>query len=271
MKFTKKHIIAVLILIIVTTILATNIHATNFANSVNMKNLHDRTSYFVGVVKEVFEHSILVQISEEDRTRIGGNLTFVSTNVYLSDSMTDFMSGDEVIVYFDGMILDSYPMQIMNVYAIFLRSQSKMDIWMDVERVVVMHIQDSHTSGFATSEQKHLDDLFDWFVNLLLTRSAVVEIPNELGTAGVYEFTIYQNNGKYITFKYGEFTAGWFLYIFEEWYQVSNPSIFIFPISPKVEGDERIWQYVDASLLYYFQSQIEYNVVFLRNCYVSTS
>ena len=38
------------------------------------------------------------------------------------DSMTHFSVGDEVVVYFDGNIAESYPMQITTVYAITLRT-----------------------------------------------------------------------------------------------------------------------------------------------------
>ena len=63
----------------------------------NMNNLHDQASYFAGIVEEVFENSILVRVNEDDRGHIGASLAFVSTTAYLSDSMTEFMSGDEVI------------------------------------------------------------------------------------------------------------------------------------------------------------------------------
>lgn len=46
----------------------------------------------------------------------------VSLNVENKDSMTHFSIGDEVVVYYDGMIAESYPMQINKVYAITLKT-----------------------------------------------------------------------------------------------------------------------------------------------------
>ena len=45
---------------------------------------------------------------------------WVSLDVELKDSMTHFSVGDTVVVYYDGMIAESYPMQINTVYAITL-------------------------------------------------------------------------------------------------------------------------------------------------------
>jgi hypothetical protein len=40
------------------------------------------------------------------------------------DSVTNFNIGDEVVVYYDGNIAESYPMQINTVYAITLKTPS---------------------------------------------------------------------------------------------------------------------------------------------------
>ena len=65
-----------------------------------------------GIVRETDEGAILI---END-----GGEYWVSLDVQNKDSMTHFSSGDEVVVYFDGNIAESYPMQINRVYAITL-------------------------------------------------------------------------------------------------------------------------------------------------------
>ena len=47
---------------------------------------------------------------------------WVSLKVENKDSMTHFNTGDEVVVYFDGNVAESYPMQISTVYAITLKT-----------------------------------------------------------------------------------------------------------------------------------------------------
>jgi hypothetical protein len=155
--------------------------------------------------------------------------------------MTEFMSGDEIIVYFDGMILHTYPVTIMNVYAIVLTSQSKLDIWADVERVSgsFQHTQDSPVSRFSTSEQDDIDGFHKWFANLQLTKVS----ENPLEDVKVYEFTVHRRNGEYTSFIYGEYADGWYLYVFDSWYRVENPSIFNIPISPKV--DTPLFEYIE--------------------------
>ena len=68
----------------------------------------------IGIVRETDESAILI---END-----GGEYWVSLNVENKDSMTHFSIGDEVVVYFDGHIAETYPMQISRVYAITLRT-----------------------------------------------------------------------------------------------------------------------------------------------------
>ena len=67
-----------------------------------------------GIVKDVGENAILI---ENDNGEY-----WVSRNVENKDSVTDFVVGDEVVVYFDGNVAESYPMQINRVYAITLKT-----------------------------------------------------------------------------------------------------------------------------------------------------
>ena len=67
-----------------------------------------------GIVKDLGENAILI---ENDNGEY-----WVSRNVENKDSVTDFVVGDEVVVYFDGNVAESYPMQISTVYAITLKT-----------------------------------------------------------------------------------------------------------------------------------------------------
>ena len=69
-----------------------------------------------GLVKDTGENAILIENENGEY--------WVSLNVQNKDSMTHFTIGDEVVVYFDGMVAESYPMQINNVYAITLKTPS---------------------------------------------------------------------------------------------------------------------------------------------------
>ena len=67
-----------------------------------------------GIVSEVSETSCIV---EQD-----GMLYRVSLDVENSDSFTDLSVGDEIVVYYDGTVAESWPMQINKVYAITLKT-----------------------------------------------------------------------------------------------------------------------------------------------------
>ena len=66
-----------------------------------------------GIVKDTDENAILIDNENGEY--------WVSRDVECQDSVTDFEIGDEVVVYFDGSIAESYPMQINKVYAITLK------------------------------------------------------------------------------------------------------------------------------------------------------
>ena len=66
-----------------------------------------------GIVKEANENAILIENEKGEY--------WVSLNVENKDSTTHFNLGDEVVVYYNGIIAESYPMQINTVYAITLK------------------------------------------------------------------------------------------------------------------------------------------------------
>lgn len=84
-----------------------------------MDNIADQPN-FAGIVEEVKSNSILVRVNEDEEEMRSSDLISVSLDVEIEDSRRDFNIGDEVRVYYDGMIAESYPAQANNVYAIEL-------------------------------------------------------------------------------------------------------------------------------------------------------
>ena len=82
-------------------------------NSRSMNYIIANEPNITGVVKEANENAILIENETGEY--------WVSLNVENEDSMTYFSIGDEVVVYYDGNIAESYPMQINTVYAITLK------------------------------------------------------------------------------------------------------------------------------------------------------
>jgi len=84
---------------------------------------------FSGIVLEINDDtSILVKTNENDPIIKSSDLISVSLDVKMKDVSVrgrDFDIGDEVTVYYDGTIEESYPAQLNKVYAIFHKSSSE--------------------------------------------------------------------------------------------------------------------------------------------------
>ena len=83
-------------------------------NNRSMNYIIENESSIVGIVNDTNDASILIENEDGEY--------WVSLNVESKDSMTHFSIGDEVVVYYDGNIAESYLMQINTVYAITLKN-----------------------------------------------------------------------------------------------------------------------------------------------------
>ena len=102
----KKLIALVLALVCVLVMVGCNNRSMNYIIS--------NEPSITGIIKETNDNSILIENEDGEY--------WVSLNVENKDSMTNFSVGDEVVVYYDGNIAESYPMQINTVYAITLKT-----------------------------------------------------------------------------------------------------------------------------------------------------
>ena len=102
----KKLIALVLALVCVLGLVACNNRSMNY--------IIENEPSIMGIVQDTNDSSILIENEDGEY--------WVSLNVENKDSMTHFSIGDEVVVYYDGNIAESYPMQINTVYAITLKT-----------------------------------------------------------------------------------------------------------------------------------------------------
>lgn len=73
-----------------------------------------------GIVEEVYDNYMILYL-ETDSYPSGASCE-VSLDVENKDSYTNVSVGDEVVVYYNGKIAESYPLQINTVYAITLKT-----------------------------------------------------------------------------------------------------------------------------------------------------
>ena len=102
----KKLIALVLALVCVLSLVA--------CNNRNMNDIIANEPNITGIVRKITNDAFLMENETGEY--------IVSLDVENKDSMTHFSIGDEVVVYYDGNIAESYPMQINTVYAITLKT-----------------------------------------------------------------------------------------------------------------------------------------------------
>lgn len=80
----------------------------------SMNDIIQNEPSITGIVTTITEDAFLMKSETGDY--------WVSLQVENKDSMTHFSIGDEVVVYYDGNVAETYPMQIRKVYAITLKA-----------------------------------------------------------------------------------------------------------------------------------------------------
>lgn len=73
-----------------------------------------------GIVEEVYDGYIIVY-SETAEGYPNGSHWSISLNTENKDSYTDVVVGDEIVFYYDGMAMETDPLQVSTVYAITLK------------------------------------------------------------------------------------------------------------------------------------------------------
>ena len=110
---TKEYIGILLSIVFLLTLIGCNNRSMNY--------IIENKPSVTGIVEQVYDNSILIYCEQMD-----GYLSevrcSVSLNVENEDSMTHFNVGDEVVVYYNGDVAESDPLQISTVYAITLKT-----------------------------------------------------------------------------------------------------------------------------------------------------
>ncbi len=86
-----------------------------------MNDIIENEPNVTGVVEEVHDNYIIMY-SETANGYPNGARWSISLNVENKDSYTDIVIGDEIVVYYDGMAMETDPLQVSTVYAITLKT-----------------------------------------------------------------------------------------------------------------------------------------------------
>ena len=75
----------------------------------------------IGIVEEVHDNYV-VMYSETADGYPNGSRWSISLNAENKDSSTDFVVGDEIVVYYDKILTETEPLQVNTVYAILVKT-----------------------------------------------------------------------------------------------------------------------------------------------------
>ena len=109
----KKLIATVLALVFVLGLVGCNTKSMNY--------IIENKPSVVGVVEEVHNNYVIMYSDTADGYPNGSKWN-ISLNVENKDSYTDISVGDEIVVYHDGNVMESDPLEVGIVYAITLKT-----------------------------------------------------------------------------------------------------------------------------------------------------
>lgn len=109
----KKFIALVLALLCVIGMVGCNTKSMNY--------IIENKPSVTGVVEEVHDDYIIMYSETADGYPNGSRWS-VSLNIENKDSYTDIVVGDEIVFYYDGMAMETDPLQVGTVYAITLKT-----------------------------------------------------------------------------------------------------------------------------------------------------
>ena len=110
---TKEYISILLSIVFLLTLIGCNNRSMNY--------IIENEPSVTGIVEQVYDNSILIYCKQME-DYLSEVRCSVSLNVENQDSMTHFNVGDEVVVYYNGDVAESDPLQISTVYAIILKT-----------------------------------------------------------------------------------------------------------------------------------------------------
>lgn len=139
---------------------------SSFSGTIDSKYYFDATVLETGT-------TILVEPFEEAQERKSSDKIYVSTNVSGEQAVPELKVGDEVRIYYDGLIMETYPAQIGNVYEICL----------------LKDVLAQESSGEENTSEPETEPQTEEITTEEVTTEATTEETTEETTAVVYTYT----------------------------------------------------------------------------------
>lgn len=119
----KGALIVAIVIIVFAGVYMANYGTNEPARELSMQEVLENEPSITGIVKEVADGYLYLEC--EPTAQIPTTDYRISLDVDVKDSMTEFHVGDEVVVYYDGNIAETDPLEINKVYAITLKTPAE--------------------------------------------------------------------------------------------------------------------------------------------------
>ena len=93
-------------------------------NKKSMDYIIENESIVTGIVEEMHDDYIIMY-SDSAEGYPNGSRWSISLDVENKDSYTDFVAGDEIVMYHDGNVMETEPLKVGTVYAITLKTPAE--------------------------------------------------------------------------------------------------------------------------------------------------
>lgn len=153
---------------------------TNVETSVTTTERQKTEVYFIAKVVEPGEETLLVEITEAGNSNIPlGSQAWISSPKESNVSYSGYAAGDYVRVVFDGMVMETYPLQINSVTYISLTDSTGNEISEHtIEKTVVNIVDKTVNSDLVTAdalEGFYNDDMYNYYFSSIRSQYVIVE------------------------------------------------------------------------------------------------
>ena len=185
----------------------------------SMDDVIENAPSIQGNVTEVHETYMIIHIVTSGYP-YGADCSVSLTPVY-GDSYTDVSVGDEVVVYFNGDIMETDPLQLGTVYAITLKTPSNRADG-EMESITVEYLGAGQIKRWSVSPEL-IGDVMEWYADLDYKKVTFKDGESPADGEGQTVYDIEFSDGT--SFAYYNCGTEHYIRMDGTWYRVKNPKL----------------------------------------------
>lgn len=185
----------------------------------SMNDVIENAPSLQGNVTEVHETYMIIHIVTSGYP-YGADCSVSLTPVY-GNSYTDVSLGDEVVVYFDGNIMETDPLQLGTVYAITLRTPANR-VNDEMESITVEYYGAGQIKKWSVAPEL-IDDVMEWYADLDYEKVTFKD--SESPADGEGQTVYYIEFSDVTSFYYYDCGQEGYIRMDDTWYKVKHPKL----------------------------------------------